>query len=119
MAEPCEVVQRVDELTPGAALLGQRSPASGRKPVVAAAALARLLDPTAFDQLLPFEPVKHGIKRGDVELKAAVGLGLDLFGKLIAVPGPCFEQRQEDQFGAPFLELACGGIGCSHMCGVY
>src|SRR5439155_10912342 len=77
MVEPRQGVERGDEFAPASPLFGERLAPGGGQPVVAAAALPGFLDPPALHQLLALHAVEHRIKRGDVELQAALRLRFD------------------------------------------
>src|SRR5262245_20687402 len=95
-----------DEALPSLALLGQHAAAFPGDPVVAAAALSGLLDPPAADPAALFEAVEQGIERGHGEPHLAARARLDQLRHLVAVPGPVLDEREDDELGAAFLELA-------------
>src|SRR5687768_15716148 len=68
-----DVVDGGDEGAPGIALPGQYFPAFRRELVAAALALARLLDPAAFDPTPVLELQQQGIQRRQGERNAATG----------------------------------------------
>src|SRR6185369_8045048 len=104
--DSCDAVYRSHELFPPAPLGGEYFSAFTRQLVVTAAALTGLLDPSALDPSALLEPVQQRIKRRDVESKHAVRASLDQLADFVAVPGPDFNQRQDQQLSAALLQLA-------------
>src|SRR5262245_7278425 len=103
---------RFDEGRPGALLHAQRLPAGRRDPVVAAAALRGLFDPSAPDEAPRLEAIEQRIERGDVEGERAAGPRLDQLADLVAMAGPVLDEGQDEQLRRPLLELP---VERSHM----
>src|SRR5882762_626207 len=101
-----DLVNGVDELAPVVTLCGEHVPAFGGQAVEAAPALARLLDPLARDPPALLEAIEEGIEGGDLELEAAAGACLDQLADLVAVARARLDERQDQQLGAAFLQLA-------------
>src|SRR5262249_958249 len=99
-----------DEVVPDALPLLEDGTALGREAVVAAAALARLLDPAALDEAALLEAIEERVEGGDVEAEDAVGALLDLLVDLVAVAGAAGEEREDQQLRAAFLELTIDGV---------
>ena len=74
--------------------------------VEAAAPLASLFDPSPLQPSALFQAIEQGIERGDVELELSVRALLDQLADFVAVPGPRFEDRQDDELGGSLLQLA-------------
>src|SRR5690348_3986363 len=105
MTTPENLVDRVAELFPRAALPLEDGLAFGRQAIEAAPAVAGLLDPAAGDEAAVLEPAQHGIQRSDAKRQPAAGLGLDELADLVAMPGARAQQGQDQQLGAAFLQL--------------
>lgn len=82
-----DLVDSARELFPRPTLLHQRSAASRRQPVEAAAALTGLLHPPAQNKVLRLQPAEDRVQRTDSELKPAPRTGLDELSQLIPVTG--------------------------------
>src|SRR5436190_23610363 len=93
------------ELAPGALLRGQHGGARLRQPVVAAPALAGLLNPAALDPAAFLEAVQQRIKRRDAELEDAARARLYEFAKVVALPRLIAPERLNQELRAAFLEL--------------
>src|SRR5262245_56077485 len=106
MATSDHAVDRRHEFPPGRPLLEEHAPAVRREPVEAATTLAVPFQPAPTDQAAALEPAQHGIQRGDAELELAERSPLDHLPDVVAMPRPVLEQRQDQQLGAPFLQLA-------------
>src|SRR5258706_4066230 len=102
-------VDGVGELAPRAALRREDARTGGGQPVVAAPALARFLDPAADDPAALLEPVQQRIQRGDAEFQHAARSRLDQLAQVVAVARLIFDERQDEELGAPLLELAVQG----------
>src|SRR5215831_5356812 len=101
-----DAIHRLDEGPPDAALLPENSPAGGRDPVIAAPPLPGLLHPAALHEAARFETIQQGVERRDVERERAAGALLDQLADLVPVTPALLDQRQDQQPGAPLLELA-------------
>src|SRR5262245_16558676 len=106
MIAPHHAVDRVHELPPGGALPAEGAPAVGREAVEAAAPRPGALQPAPPDGTPVLETAQHRVERGDPQLQLAARAPLDRLADVVAVPRPGFEQRQDQQLGAPFLQLA-------------
>src|SRR5262249_53314666 len=73
------------ELAPGGALRREDVGARRREAVIAAAALARLLDPAPLDPAALLEPIEERIQRRDAERQHAAGPRLDQLAQLVAM----------------------------------
>src|SRR6476619_2559373 len=80
-----DAIDGCDEGLPDAALRGENFLPIASQFVVAAAALARLLNPAAFDPASVLESVEQGIEGSRIELEGAVGARLDEFADFVAV----------------------------------
>src|SRR5437870_13552234 len=106
MLESGDAIDSADELAPAVALLGEDGGASRRELVVAAAALARLLDPAPLNPAALLEAVEQRIQRRDAEAEHAARARLDQLAQLVAVARLRFDERQDEQLGAALLQLA-------------
>src|SRR5213594_4463457 len=106
MFHPGDAADGQDEFAPRVALRCQDVGAHGRQPVVAAAALPRLLDPSPQDPAALLEAVEQRIQRGHAELEDATRPRLDQLAEVVAVPRLILEERENQQLGAALLELA-------------
>src|SRR5688500_12625584 len=105
MFHPGDEVDGGDELAPSVALRGEDFAARGRQAVVAPAAPSGLLDPAAQNPAAAFEAVEQRVERGDVEAEHAARALLDEAADVVAVPRLVFDQREDEQLGAPLLQL--------------
>src|SRR6266550_6434719 len=112
MLNPGDQVDSFHELTPAGALLRKHVFARGRQAIVAAPALTRLFNPAATDPVPFLKSIKQRIKGGDVESNRAARTQLDQLANLVSVSGTIFQQGQNHQFGAPFLEFAIWNWRC-------
>ena len=101
--------QRRDEAGPVFALRRQHRAAAVGDAVIAAAALARLLHPSALDQRALFEAIERGVERRHREVHRAAGSQLDLPPDLVAVVIRFVDQREDEEIGAAFLGGVDGG----------
>src|SRR3954452_17297298 len=114
MAKPGEAIERGDELAPLVTLVGQGAASKRRQLVEAAAALAGLLDPLPFHQLLALQTVQQRVEGGHVKLQLVFRLGVDELRELVAVAGAPVEESEDDHLGAALLNV------CDrHRCRVY
>src|SRR5688572_29644510 len=102
-----DLADGADERVPAAAVLGERLLSCRGDPVDAAAPLARLLRPAALNPAALLQLVEQRIERGGVKRDCAARSLLDQGGDVVAVPRAHFDERQDEEFGAPLLELAC------------
>src|SRR3954453_9194412 len=100
-----ELSERGDEPRPVGALLGEHLPAGLGDAVVAAAALAGLLDPAALDPAAVLEPVEGRVEGGEREAQPAIGPLLDQLRDLVPVVALVFDNREDDQLGAALLRF--------------
>src|SRR5580704_16315715 len=104
MAGPYNSIDCGDKLLPGTAL-GLQELAPGRcEPVTAAAALAVFLQPAAGDQAAVLQPEQNGVQRPDAKADMAVGAFLNQLADIVSVARPAFEQSENQQFGAAFVQ---------------
>ena len=108
-------VERGEELLPGVALRGQHLAPLGRQLVIAAPALAGLLDPLPLDEPAPLQAVEQRVERGDVELEHAVGALADELCDFVAVARAVLHQRHDEHLGAALLQLAVEDTCDVHM----
>src|SRR6185503_13432904 len=106
MFHPGDAADRPGELAPGAALRGQHLRAGRGQAVIAAPALAGLLDPAALDPAALLEAVEQRIEGGDAELQHAARSRFDQLAQVVAVSRLILDQRKNQELGAPLLELA-------------
>src|SRR4029453_5697162 len=99
MAIPQDLVDGVAEFLPGGALPFQDAPPLGGKTIETAAAVAGFLRPPPGDAATILETAKHGIERPDPEGEATIRPCFDQLADLVTVPGPRFQQREDEQFG--------------------
>ena len=92
-----------DEVLPAAALRGEDLAPDRRQPVVAAAALAGLLDPLPLDPAALLEAVEERVERGDVVAQRAAGARLDQLADLVAVPGRASTSERTSSSALPFF----------------
>src|SRR6185312_16819964 len=95
-----------DKFQPGAALLFQNLAPGGGQLVITAAALALLFHPASQDPSALLQPVEKRIKGGDVERQCALRLAVNELADLVTVTRPGFQQREDEQLSAAFLEFA-------------
>src|SRR5512132_3594459 len=112
MLNPGDQVDSFHELTPAGALLRQHVFARCRQAIVAAPALTRLFNPAATDPVPFLKSIKQRIKGSDVESNRATRTQLDQLANLVSVSGTIFQQGQNHQFGAAFLEFAIWNWRC-------
>src|SRR5688572_2477455 len=93
------------ELRPRAALLLQHLLALGGHPVVAPAALPCLLDPAALNPAAMLESIEQRIERRRLEPHGAARTRLDQLRQLVPVQRAPREQREDEELGAPLLQL--------------
>src|SRR5258706_10725207 len=98
-----------DECRPRLPLLHEDAPSVGSHLIEAASPLPGLLDPRASDPAALLQPIEQRIEGIDVEPQLAVGPRVDQLAQLVAVAGPRVEQREDEQFGGAFLQLAVEG----------
>src|SRR6476620_12553964 len=96
LLNPRHLIDRLREVLPDGSLPHKRSVAAGRQTVIAAPALAGLLDPAAFDQPFSFQSVKRRIKRGDVKGDRPGGAFFNLFPDVVSVALTIFEQCEDE-----------------------
>src|SRR5688500_2347896 len=72
-----DTLERVEQLAPVPALLAEDLPASRRQLVIAAPALAGLLNPFPLDPRAPLHAIQHWIQRCDVEPQHGAGAVVD------------------------------------------
>src|SRR5262245_13517387 len=101
-----DLVDGVDECAPVVALGGEHLAAGRGQSVEAAAALAGLLDPPAGDPAALLEAAEEGLERADLEPEPAAGAALDELADFVAVAGARLDEREDEELGAPFLQLA-------------
>src|SRR5262245_24811286 len=106
MFDSCDAVDRLDELAPRAALRRQHGGAGRRQPVVAAPALAGLLDPAALDPPALFEAIEQRIERRRAESEHAARSRFDQLAEVVAVAGLILDQREDEELGAALFQLA-------------
>ena len=102
---PQDLVDGVGEFLPGGALPFQDAPPLGGKTIETAAAFAGFLRPPTGDEATILETAKHGIERPDPEGEATIRPCFDQLADLVPVPGPRFQQREDEQFGAAFFQV--------------
>src|SRR5262249_31320238 len=100
-----DAVDRRDELAPGAALRFEHAGAGGRQPVVAPAALPRLLDPAALNPAAFLEAIEQRVERRDAGLEHAARAELDELAEVVAMARLVLDERQDQQFGAALLQF--------------
>src|SRR5262249_49945406 len=96
----------LDEIAPRVALRSQHARAGWRQPVVAPPPLARLLDPAALDPAALLQPVEQRVERCDAEAEQATRARFDQLAQVVAMPRLILDERQDQQLGAPLLQLA-------------
>src|SRR5215213_2587863 len=106
MFDTRNAADRGDELAPATALRRQDLFARGGQAVIAPPPLARLLDPAPLDPAALLQAVEQRVERGDVEAQDAPRAPLDQVADVVAVPRLLFDQRENEQLGAPLLQLA-------------
>src|SRR3989442_6419458 len=114
MANPSDAIQRQEERVPRRTLCRERFSARARQAIVAPTPLSRTLDPAPVDQALVFEAIERRIQRGSVKGDGAVRPFVDQLADFVAVALAFVEQRQNEDFGAPPLQLALEQ-SCRHM----
>jgi hypothetical protein len=100
-----DALHSVYECCPGLALLSEHAPALRRDFVEAAASLSRPFDPGTLNPSTLLEAIQQGIEGINVKRDLAAGARMDQFTQLIAVAGSRLEQRKDEQFRGPTLQL--------------
>src|SRR5262245_6533038 len=95
-----------DEVAPSVALRFEHLRARWCQTVVAAAPLARLLDPAALDPAAFLEAVQQWVQGGDAERQQPTRSRFDQFAQVVAVARLILDQRENQELRAPFLQLA-------------
>jgi hypothetical protein len=80
--------------------------AGRRQPVVAAPPLTGLLDPPALNPTALLEAVQQRVQRRHAKREQTAGARFDQLAQIVAVSGLILEQRQDQEFGAAFFQLA-------------
>src|SRR3989441_2627659 len=114
MANPSDAIQRQEERVPRRTLCRERFSARAREAVVAPTPLSRTLDPAPVDQALVFKAIERRVQRRGVKGDGAVRPFFDQLADFVAVALAFVEQRQNEDFGAPPLQLALEQ-SCRHM----
>src|SRR5262245_4306346 len=110
MLDSREFTNELEELSPLFPLGGEDRAAFGRDLVVAAAALAGFLDPSALDPLALFQLVERRVQRGEVEGQRTARSGFDQLRQLVPVPRLVLEKREGHELGGAFFCFAdCAG----------
>ena len=99
------LAERRDEPAPVFALFRQDRAAGLGDAVVAAPALAGLLDPASLDPAAVLEAVERGVERREREAEVAAGALFDQLRDLVAVVRFVLDHREDHDFGAAFLGL--------------
>src|SRR5690242_8355364 len=110
MADPGDLLERVNEFAPHAAARAEHFAATRGQLVEAAPPLTGLLHPSAGDPALFLELVQEGIERRRLEAQFAAGSVLDDLRELISMAIGAVEDRQYQEFGAALLERLGGEI---------
>src|ERR1017187_3786761 len=92
-----------EERGPTCPLSGELLPAGRRQPVIAAAVLAGVFDPSSGDPPFSLHSIQNGIERGRLEAYGAAGTALNLGGDFITVTRPSFELGEDEKLGAAIL----------------
>src|SRR6266542_336532 len=109
MPNPRDAIERREERAPAAPLgIEHRLPLAGDA-IEAAASRPGLFHPSAFDEAAALEPIERRIQRRHVKFQRALGTLIDELGNLVAVAVALFQQRENQDFGAAFTELAVVG----------
>src|SRR5579862_2855728 len=106
MLESGDAVDGFDELAPGGALRVEHLRALGRQAVVAAPALARLLDPASLNPAALLEAIEQRIERGDAEAQEAARADFDQLAEVVSLAWLIGDEREDQQLGAPLFQLA-------------
>src|SRR5688572_8583875 len=104
--DSARALDRVHEVAPVLALLGEHPSPGCRQLVVAPAPLAGLFDPRSGDQAAPLEPIENRVQRCDVERHRAGRALPDANRDLVAVAARTFELSQHEELRRPFFEGA-------------
>src|SRR5262245_46804257 len=103
LPESGDAIEREEELLPDRAFAGEALVAGGRQAVVAAAPLAGLLDPSPLQESVVLEAVEGRVERGDVVAERPLRSLDDQASDLVAVAGPLFDERQDQEVGGALL----------------
>src|SRR5436190_12747885 len=106
MLNPGDPPDGLDEFAPAFALRLQDLLAGWGEPIVTATALPCFLDPASSDPAPLFQAIEKRIERSDIEAQMSAGTQLDKLANIVAMPGPILHQRQDQQLGTAFLQLA-------------
>src|SRR6185503_20085610 len=94
--------------------------AVGGDAVIAAPPLPGLLHPASLDEAALLEAIEQRIQRSDVEGEHPAGPRVDQLAQVVAVPRLMFDEREDEQFGAPFLHFplyhAAPRMAVPHIC---
>src|SRR5687768_14275302 len=104
-----DTLERVEQLAPVPALLAEDFPARRRQLVIAAPALARLLDPFPLDPRAPLHAIEHWIQRRDVEPQHGAGAVVDQLRDLVPVTAASLEGGQHHQLRRAALQVVFRG----------
>lgn len=106
-----DAIDAGDEFAPVAKLGRENAAAASREPIITAAALAAPFDPAALNPAAAFESIKQRVERSHVKTDGAGRALLDEFADFVAVARTCFDQRENQKFGAALLPFELGGCG--------
>src|SRR5262245_30493663 len=105
-----DAVDGVDEIAPGASLRGEHARTRGRQLVEPPPPLTRLLDPAALNPAALFQSIQKGVQRRRAEREDAARARFDQLAQLVAVAGARLDERKNQQFRAPLLQLAIDAL---------
>jgi hypothetical protein len=81
-------------------LSGELLPAGRCEPVVTAAVLAGVFDPSSGDPPCSLHAIQNRIERGRLKAYSTAGAAFNLRGYFIAVTGTSFELGEDEKFSA-------------------
>src|SRR3954454_24648041 len=84
---------------------GERAAALPGEAIETPVALAGLFDPPPGDQAAVFEPQQGWVECGQRKGQASARSCFDQLADLVAMPRPCFQERQDQHLCAPLLQF--------------
>ena len=101
-----DTVHRRDEPLPSRSLACEHPSSGGGDAVIASPPLTGLFDPAARDPATLLESIEQRIQRRDPESDRSLGLLLDDLADFVSMTRAMFDERQNQQLGTAFLQLA-------------
>src|SRR5581483_10494928 len=103
--QPGDAVDGSNKFNPSAAVGLEHCAAAGSQLVITAPPLSFLLYPPPYNPATLLQAIKQGVQRCNVEAQRTLTAFLDELANLVAVASPGFDQREDEQIGAPFFQF--------------